>query len=79
MKECLTTAPILRHYDPDKSIFIETDASKYVCTGILSLQDEKGTLLPVAYRSKKMMPAECNYDVYDKELLVIVQAIKEWK
>ena len=79
LKECLTTAPILRHYDLDKSIFIETDASKYVCARILSQQDEKGTLLLVAYRSKTMTPAECNYDVRDKEFLAIVQAIKEWK
>ena len=79
LKECLTMAPILRHYDLDKSIFIETDASKYVCAGILSQQDEKGTLLPVAYQSKTMTPAECNYDVHDKQLLAIVQAIKEWK
>ena len=72
MKECLTTAPTLRDYDPDKSIFIETDASKHVCAGLLSQQDKKGTLLPVAYRSKTMTPAECNYDVLDKELLAIV-------
>ena len=35
--------------------------------------------MPVAYRSKTMTPAECNYDVHDKEVLAIVQAIKEWK
>jgi len=26
-----------------------------------------------------MKPAECNYDVPDKELLAIVQALKEWR
>jgi len=26
-----------------------------------------------------MKPAECNYDVHDKELLAIVQALKEWR
>jgi len=26
-----------------------------------------------------MAPAECNYDVHDKELLAIVQAVKEWR
>ena len=26
-----------------------------------------------------MAPAECNYDVHDKELLAIVQALKEWR
>ena len=58
---------------------IETDASKYVCTGILSQECEDGKWRPVAYRSKTMKPAECNYDVHDKELLAIVQALKEWR
>jgi len=26
-----------------------------------------------------MAPAECIYDVHDKELLAIVQALKEWR
>src|SRR5437868_1856585 len=58
---------------------IETDASKYVCAGILSQECEDGKWRPVAYRSKMMKPAECNYDVHDKELLAIVQALKEWR
>ena len=32
---------------------------------------------PVAYFSKKMSPAECNYDIYDKELLAIVKSFEE--
>ena len=26
-----------------------------------------------------MTPAQCNYDIYDKELLAIVDAFKEWR
>jgi hypothetical protein len=26
-----------------------------------------------------MTKAECNYDVHDKELLAVVQALKEWR
>jgi len=26
-----------------------------------------------------MKPAKCNYNVHDKELLAIVQALKEWR
>ena len=33
----------------------------------------------MAYRSKTMQDAECNYDVHDKELLAIIQALTEWK
>ena len=58
---------------------IETDASKYVCSGIFSQQEEDGIWKPMAYQSKTMTLAECNYDVHDKELLAIVQALREWK
>ena len=33
----------------------------------------------MAYRSKTMQDAECNYDIHDKELLAIIQAFTEWK
>ena len=26
-----------------------------------------------------MAPAECNYDIYDKELLAIIRAFEEWR
>ena len=35
-------------------------------------------LHPVAFYSKKMTPAECNYEIYDKELLAIVRCLEEW-
>ena len=79
LKDKLTTAPILRHFDPEAPIMIETDASNYVCSGIISQQDETGIWKPVAYRSKTMTKAECNYDIHDKELLAIMQALREWR
>jgi hypothetical protein len=33
----------------------------------------------VAYFSKKHSPAECNYEIYDKDLLAIVRAFEEWR
>jgi len=75
----LTTAPVLIYFDPLAPTKIETDASKYVCSGILSQQCQDGKWRPVAYRSKTMSDAECNYDTHGKELLAIVQAFHEWK
>jgi len=33
----------------------------------------------VVYYSKKHSPAECNYDIYDKELMAIIKALEEWR
>ena len=47
--------------------------------GILSQHDDDSILHPVAFYSKKHSPAECNYEIYDKELLAIVLAFEEWR
>jgi hypothetical protein len=35
-------------------------------------------LRPCAFISKKNLPAECNYPIYDKELLAIIKCLQEW-
>jgi len=79
LKTALMTAPILRHFNYDREIVVETDASDYVLADVLSQYDDEGTLHPVAFYSKKHSPAECNYEIYDKELLAIVRAFEEWR
>jgi len=39
----------------------------------------EGVLHPVAYFSQKHTPAECNYDIYDKELMAIIEELEEWR
>ncbi len=34
--------------------------------------DDQDIMQPIAFYSRQMLAAECNYDIYDKELLVIV-------
>ena len=43
------------------------------------MQKYREVQYPVAYYSWKMMLLELNYDIYNKELLVIVAVLKEWK
>ena len=74
-----TTAPTLRHFDHSREVVIETDLSDYVSAGVLSQRDDEGVLHPVAFFSKKHSPAECNYDIYDKELIAIIKALEEWR
>jgi hypothetical protein len=78
LKQTFTTAPILCHFDPEKLIIVETDASDYVSAGILSQHNEEGKLHPVAFFSKKHSPTEYNYEIYDQELLAIIRTFEEW-
>jgi len=79
MVTVFTTAPALRHFDHEREVIIETDASAYVSAGLLSQRDDEGVLHPVAYYSKKHSPAECNYHIYDKDLMAIIKALEEWR
>lgn len=79
LKRAFTSAPALRHFDPTREIFVETDASDFVSSGVLSQKDDRGVLHPVAFMSKKYNPAECNYEIYDKELLAIVRSFEGWR
>jgi len=58
---------------------VETDASDIASAGILSQPGSDGLLHPIAFFSKKHTPAECNYDIYDKELMAVVRAFEEWR
>ncbi|TKA50332.1 hypothetical protein B0A49_13656, partial [Cryomyces minteri] len=79
LQEAFASSSILIHFDPEKPCIVETDASDYVSAGVLSQYDDQGILRPVAYFSKKHSPQECNYEIYDKELLAIVRAFEEWR
>ena len=58
---------------------METDLSDFVSVAVLSQPDLYGVLQPVAVFSKKDTPAECNYEIYDEELLAVVTAFEEWR
>ncbi len=78
LKTAFTTAPVLKHFTPELPIRVETDASGYAIGGILS-QLHSGVWHPVAYYSRKQIPAETRYDTHDKELLAIVESFKHWR
>jgi hypothetical protein len=72
LKSTFVDAPVLTPFDWTKEVIRETDAPDYVSAGVLSQYDDDGVLRPVAFFSKKQTPAECNYEIYDKELLAII-------
>ena len=53
------------------------DASLTAAGGVLMQKDSNGDLHPCAYHSTTFFPTERNYDIYDRELLTVIQALKE--
>jgi len=78
LKKRFTTAPILSHFYPGRKTVVETDASDFALGSVLS-QYQGRRLHPVAFHSRKLNSAESNYEIHDKELHAIMEALKEWK
>ena len=57
---------------------VEVDTSEYAIGGVLS-QEQEGKWKPVAFLSRTMSPMEKNYEIYNKELLAIVEALEKWR
>jgi len=53
---------------------VETNASEHAIGGVLS-QEQDGKWRPITFLSRTMQPVEQNYEIYNKELLAIVEAI----
>ncbi len=75
-KMAFTFAPVLIHPDPTKPFIMETAASDFALGTILSQFGIDGLLHLVAFYSRKLISAEINYHVYDKELLAIITAFE---
>ncbi|MBW0543243.1 hypothetical protein O181_082958 [Austropuccinia psidii MF-1] len=71
LKEAFTIPPILSHFDPSLPTIVETDASDYSLGAVLSQVCDSGKH-PIAFDSRKLLPAEIKYEINDKELLGIV-------
>ena len=77
IKYALTHAPTLKPPNLDEGappFHVVCDASGVGLGGIL-IQDGH----PVAYESRKMLPAEKNYGVGEQELLAVVHAMRTWR
>ena len=82
LKTLMWTKPIFQQPDYTKAFFLTTNASAYGMGAILS---QKGELNPrmqqpmlctVAYYSSTFTPAEGNYNMYEREFLGVLKALK---
>lgn len=80
LKARFTSAPILRVPDPERQFVLEVDASDMGVGAILSQRaTDSQKLHPCAFFSRRLTPAERNYDVGNRELLAVKLALEEWR
>ena len=78
LKKKFAERPVLRLIDPSLPFILTTDASEVGLGAVLQQEHDDG-VHPVAYLSKKLLPAEEKYPTHDRELLAIVYALKTWR
>ena len=65
--------------DLDKEFRVEADASNYATGGVLSMKWSDNLWRPVAFISKSLSDTERNYEIHNKEILVVIKCLEVWR
>ena len=78
LKDKIMSQLVLSLLKGEEKFRVEMDASEHTIGEVLSQEQEDKWKL-IAFLSRMMQPAERNYEIYDKELLEIVEALTKWR
>jgi hypothetical protein len=78
LRNILLSDLVLRQPDYTERFVLETDASNVGLGAILS-QELEGTRNPIAFASRKMIPAEKNYSISEKEMLAALWGMEHFQ
>ena len=73
------TRLVLATPDLDKEFRVEADTSNYATGEVLSMKCSDNLWRPVAFISKSLSNTERNYEIHDKEMLVVIRCLETWK
>ena len=76
LKKRFTTEPVLVIPDLDREIRVKVDVLDFTMRGVLSMRCENEKWRLVTYVSKSLNKAKSNYEIYDKEILAIIQCLE---
>jgi hypothetical protein len=80
LKEHVTSAPVLVLPNDDLPFRLEADGSGIAIGAVLLQQNiDDNVWHPIAFLSKALNPVERNYEIYDTEMLAIIQGLEEWR
>ena len=79
LKERFMIESVLVTPNLDKEMRVEADVSDFAIGGVLLIKWEDERWRLVVYISKSLNKAERNYEIHDKEMLVIIQCLEVWR
>ncbi|KAG5719155.1 hypothetical protein E4T56_gene11827 [Termitomyces sp. T112] len=80
LKCSVTSGPVLLFLNDNSPFQVKADSSDFATRVVLLQQSlEDGKWHPVAFYSKSLNAVECNYKIYNKKMLAIIQSFEEWQ
>jgi len=79
LKGIFMMRPLLVAPDLDKEFRVEADTSNFATGEVLSIKYDDNKWRLVAYISKSLNETECNYEIHDKEMLVVIRCLEAWR
>jgi len=79
LKKRFMTELVLVIPNLDTEMRVKADISDFVIGGVLLMKCEDKKWRPVAYILKSLNEAERNYEIHNKEMLVIIQCLEGWR
>ena len=79
LKKAFINSAMLKHAESNLFYVVEIDTFDCEIEEILLQVDKNNKKKLIVYHFKKMIEAEQNYDIHDKKLLAIIDALKKWR
>ena len=76
LKAIFTIKLVLAALDLDKEFRVEVDTFNYATRRVLSMKCSDELWRSIAFISKSLSDTECNYEIYDKEMSVVVRCLE---
>ncbi len=79
LKKWVIETLVLSYFSLELETFLKSNSSDYVLVEVLFQRESDDLIRSITYFSKTLFPVECNYEIYDKKLLIIIRCFEQWR